>query len=571
MSWEDDFRRNIERTRQRIMEIAPDMLDLKAHHSAAGRPPPRTGAQSMPGKGTRPSRQCSTDRLSEVPQRGTSCRPQSRDFAANVPARISDEWIRTPAPTRAVASKSQRLPLSIRTLPPQFCGERASASITPAEQSNAQCASRSRREDELSQFCDFLSSRLGATADDCRIARMQLDGVCRHLNPAVLYSPIFGDPSNPGAREYLNGIASVICDADYGSEVRATTMIVGPMSVLPYYYDHPVILALCFVAVVRQCKVAFLYSFTKGPNEKDDAAYAEKLTLLLATCGVLVKPFNADNPITDGASSHCKFVLVSKTLRQDLAFPPFLHDVVAQSSGNMYSEDSYVWQDALVTYGKRTVYELFVENFATLWFASPGSDGFPDEYEQDEGVHAYFTPNIVRSISLNPYRDVLSRLRRGPGTSIRVAVSYANYDSPFFLDVAALMSQHVQMGSSVRFIMSPYLGINEALDFAAVKAAVNELRVGNMHNKYMLVSGMYLVYFDPFAPLDTSKWIVEPRQLILTGSLNLQTFKTSDSCLVIDPATDCIEYAPGQKSCLGSSWEKYSENFETQWISAMPK
>ncbi len=52
MSWEEDFRRNIERTRQRIMEIAPDMLDLKAHHSAAGRPPPRTGAQST--RGARP-------------------------------------------------------------------------------------------------------------------------------------------------------------------------------------------------------------------------------------------------------------------------------------------------------------------------------------------------------------------------------------------------------------------------------------------------------------------------------------------------------------------------------------
>ena len=41
MSWEEEFRRNIERTRQRIMEIAPDMLDLKAHRapmpSASGR------------------------------------------------------------------------------------------------------------------------------------------------------------------------------------------------------------------------------------------------------------------------------------------------------------------------------------------------------------------------------------------------------------------------------------------------------------------------------------------------------------------------------------------------------
>ena len=54
MSWEEDFRRNIERTRQRIMEIAPDMLDLKAHHSAAVRPPPRAGAQPMSGEGTRP-------------------------------------------------------------------------------------------------------------------------------------------------------------------------------------------------------------------------------------------------------------------------------------------------------------------------------------------------------------------------------------------------------------------------------------------------------------------------------------------------------------------------------------
>ena len=52
MSWEEEFRRNIERTRQRIMEIAPDMLDLKAHHSAAGRPPQRTGAQSTRGAGS---------------------------------------------------------------------------------------------------------------------------------------------------------------------------------------------------------------------------------------------------------------------------------------------------------------------------------------------------------------------------------------------------------------------------------------------------------------------------------------------------------------------------------------
>ncbi len=37
MSWEDDFRRNIERTRQRIMKIAPDMLDLRAHQSSADR------------------------------------------------------------------------------------------------------------------------------------------------------------------------------------------------------------------------------------------------------------------------------------------------------------------------------------------------------------------------------------------------------------------------------------------------------------------------------------------------------------------------------------------------------
>ena len=48
MSWEDDFRRNIERTRQRIMEIAPDMLDLNAHRSSPARPPPRACAQSTP-------------------------------------------------------------------------------------------------------------------------------------------------------------------------------------------------------------------------------------------------------------------------------------------------------------------------------------------------------------------------------------------------------------------------------------------------------------------------------------------------------------------------------------------
>ena len=38
MSWEEEFRRNIERTRQRILEIAPDMLDLNAHRSSADQP-----------------------------------------------------------------------------------------------------------------------------------------------------------------------------------------------------------------------------------------------------------------------------------------------------------------------------------------------------------------------------------------------------------------------------------------------------------------------------------------------------------------------------------------------------
>ena len=49
MTWEEDFRRNIERTRQRIMEIAPDMLDLNAHRCSAVHPPPRAGAQSTRG------------------------------------------------------------------------------------------------------------------------------------------------------------------------------------------------------------------------------------------------------------------------------------------------------------------------------------------------------------------------------------------------------------------------------------------------------------------------------------------------------------------------------------------
>jgi hypothetical protein len=47
MSWEEDLRRNIERTRQRIMEIAPDMLDLNAHRSSAGRFLPKNSTSEL--------------------------------------------------------------------------------------------------------------------------------------------------------------------------------------------------------------------------------------------------------------------------------------------------------------------------------------------------------------------------------------------------------------------------------------------------------------------------------------------------------------------------------------------
>lgn len=42
MSWEEDFRRNIARTRQRIREIAPDMLDTRANRCFAALSPPQS-------------------------------------------------------------------------------------------------------------------------------------------------------------------------------------------------------------------------------------------------------------------------------------------------------------------------------------------------------------------------------------------------------------------------------------------------------------------------------------------------------------------------------------------------
>jgi len=56
MSWEEDFRRNIERTRQRIMEIAPDMLDLNAHRSSPDQPSFPIHASELGWK--RPSSPC---------------------------------------------------------------------------------------------------------------------------------------------------------------------------------------------------------------------------------------------------------------------------------------------------------------------------------------------------------------------------------------------------------------------------------------------------------------------------------------------------------------------------------
>lgn len=415
-------------------------------------------------------------------------------------------------------------------------------------------------------------------------------GEGRALPPApyfptnVKYYPIFSKPypgTNPKTADHahINAMARIILNADKGADIRVIVMHVGPLlSYAPDYHlnysNHAAIQAMLWMKSVHGCKVYFLFNHVVKAGLVWDSSSANALKSLLTKGGITWKHFSG-SPLTH--ENHCKFILINRSREQGLAFPPKLFNIVAQSSGNLYHDDTHTNNDILVTNGNSTIYEAYRAAFGTIF--NSGS-AYVTTYTGNAGTSVWFVPaprkwSFFPSVCANnppgvccydgmcnaqdskcteyenPYLRQLSLLAPSKGSIIRLAVAHMITCRSLTGEVLKKLYEHRDAGTDIRVIVS---GTSVA---AANVLAMNGVpaKVRRIHNKYLLTTGPTLVYWDPLSPYNTSKWKYEGRRFICTGSLNLDNWRQSDSWMRVDPFTDDN----------GDSWTQYWSHFDQLW------